>query len=94
MVAAFQETEVKTESEWMDVGIIRGSVCTVQCYYKPGGLENLLSYSTPDGELIDKMPSGEEIKWVGNGRLQGLLYHRTCVPDFLCSWPSLNSYLK
>ena len=24
----------------------------------------------------------------------GLLYHRTCKPDFLCSWPSLNSYLK
>ena len=23
-----------------------------------------------------------------------LLYHRTCKPDFLCSWPSLNSYLK
>ena len=26
--------------------------------------------------------------------LQGLLYHRTCKRDFLCSWPSLNSYLK
>ena len=26
--------------------------------------------------------------------VQGLLYHRTCKPDFLCSWPSLNSYLK
>ena len=25
---------------------------------------------------------------------QGLLYHRTCKRDFLCSWPSLNSYLK
>ena len=25
---------------------------------------------------------------------QGLLYHRTCKPDFLCSWPSLNSYLE
>ena len=25
---------------------------------------------------------------------QGLLYHRTCKTDFLCSWPSLNSYLK
>ena len=25
---------------------------------------------------------------------QGLLYHRTCKPDFLCSWPSLNSYLN
>ena len=25
---------------------------------------------------------------------QGLLYHRTCKHDFLCSWPSLNSYLK
>ena len=25
---------------------------------------------------------------------QGLLYHRTCKPDFLCSWPLLNSYLK
>ena len=25
---------------------------------------------------------------------QGLLYHRTCKPNFLCSWPSLNSYLK
>ena len=26
--------------------------------------------------------------------LQGLLYHRTCKHDLLCSWPSLNSYLK
>ena len=25
---------------------------------------------------------------------QGLLYHRTCKPDFLCSWPSINSYLE
>ena len=25
---------------------------------------------------------------------QGLLYHRMCKPDFQCSWPSLNSYLK
>ena len=25
---------------------------------------------------------------------QGLLYHRTCKHDLLCSWPSLNSYLK
>ena len=25
---------------------------------------------------------------------QWLLYHRTCKRDFLCSWPSLNSYLK
>ena len=25
---------------------------------------------------------------------QGLLYHRTCKRDFLCSWPLLNSYLK
>ena len=25
---------------------------------------------------------------------QGLLYHTTCKPDFLCSWPSLNSYLE
>ena len=25
---------------------------------------------------------------------QGLLHHRTCKTDFLCSWPSLNSYLK
>ena len=23
------------------------------------------------------------------GRNQGLLYHRTCKPDFVCSWPSL-----
>ena len=28
------------------------------------------------------------------GIIQGLLYHRTCKPDFLFSWPSLNSYLK
>ena len=25
---------------------------------------------------------------------QGQLYHRTCKRDFLCRWPSLNSYLK
>ena len=24
---------------------------------------------------------------------QGLLYHRTSKPDFLCRWPSINSYL-
>ena len=28
------------------------------------------------------------------GKYQRLLYHRTCKCDFLCSWPSLNSYLK
>ena len=28
------------------------------------------------------------------GLSQGLLYHRTCKRDFLCRWPSLNSYLK
>ena len=27
-------------------------------------------------------------------RTQGLLYHSACKPDFLCSWPSLNSYIK
>ena len=26
--------------------------------------------------------------------IPGLLYHRTCKHDFLCNWPSLNSYLK
>ena len=31
---------------------------------------------------------------VGASISQGLLYHRTCKPDFLFSWPSLNSYLK
>ena len=25
---------------------------------------------------------------------QRLLYHRTCKPEFLCSWPSLNSGLR
>ena len=25
---------------------------------------------------------------------QGLLYHKTRKPDFLCRWPSLNSYLE
>ena len=25
---------------------------------------------------------------------QGLLHRRPCKPDFLCSWPSLNSYLE
>ena len=33
---------------------------------------------------------GYIILWLG----QGLLYHRTCKRDLLCSWPSLNSYLK
>ena len=33
---------------------------------------------------------GYIIIWLG----QELLYHRTCKRDFLCSWPSLNSYLK
>ena len=31
---------------------------------------------------------------IKNNKTQGLLYHRTCKPDFLCSWLSLNSYLK
>lgn len=56
------ESEVKTESEWLDVGIIRGSVCTVQSYYKPGGLEHLPSYTSPDGTLLDSLPAGQEIK--------------------------------
>ena len=43
-------------------------------------------------ELGDSVARGFALLDVGSG--QGLLYHRTCKRDFLCSWPSLNSYLK
>lgn len=56
------DAEVKVECEWLDVGIIRGSVCTVQCYYRPGGLEFLSSYATAEGDVTDRLPQGTEIK--------------------------------
>ena len=51
---------------------------------------------------INKKPRNSEYTYATNYiasiyiyiyNFQGLLYHRTCKSDFLCSLPSLNSYL-
>ena len=39
-------------------------------------------------------PNDDQVSSMKLYTVQGLLYHKTCKPDFLCSWPSLNSYLK
>ena len=49
------------------------------------GLSNL-------GILVPAVTLGNS--YINLSRNQGLPYHRTCKPDFLYSWPSLNSYLK
>ena len=48
------------------------------------------------GRVVDSVTS-KQIPCVVSSNInncQGLLYHRTCKRDFLCSLPSLNSYLK
>ena len=58
-------------------------------------------YGSGDGTPEEHLTEEAGTNHLGSGalssvlwRAQGLLYHRTCKPDFLCSWPSLNSYLK
>ncbi|XP_018013920.1 host cell factor 2 [Hyalella azteca] len=103
--AALCNGAVKKESagdgetcEWLDVGIIRGSVCTVQCYYSsPGGLASLPSYVGPDGAIAGRVPSGTEIKLqpgsaykfrvgginsVGLGPWSEVSAFKTCLPGY------------
>uniref|UniRef100_A0A2P2I2D6 Host cell factor 2-like n=1 Tax=Hirondellea gigas TaxID=1518452 RepID=A0A2P2I2D6_9CRUS len=91
------DCEIKSENEWLDVGIIRGIVCTVQCYYKPGTLDQLSNYTTPDGELIDRLPTGQEIRLqpgsaykfrvagvnsCGRGPWSEVSAFKTCLPGY------------
>ena len=53
-------------------------------------------YESVDDKSLSKIiPQRNDEKQcpVNKGLTQGLLYHRTCKRDFLCSWPSLDSYL-
>ncbi|XP_071549100.1 host cell factor 2 isoform X2 [Panulirus ornatus] len=54
----------KPESEWYDVGIIRGTVCTVQAYYLPTEAEALKNetYTDAEGEVTERKASGIEVK--------------------------------
>ena len=58
------------------------------------------SYTNPRKVFVVRSPRSNK-KWgtacymrLVFSRGQGLPYHITCKPDFLRSWPSLNSYLK
>ncbi|XP_045622747.1 host cell factor 2 isoform X2 [Procambarus clarkii] len=54
----------KPETEWYDVGIIRGTVCTVQAYYLPTEAEALRieNYTDAEGEVTERKASGIEVK--------------------------------
>lgn len=54
----------KPEEEWYDVGIIRGTVCTVQAYYLPTEADSLKneSYTDAEGEVTERKASGIEVK--------------------------------
>ena len=53
----------------------------------------LRKLSTKDtATSVGKVSGGKNSLNMNICRNQGLLYHRTCKPDFLSSWPSLNSY--
>ena len=77
-------------------------VLAVQPVALGGGDEELrpvgVGASVGHGEEAGRVVRQSEVLVPGDRRLvsgrQGLLYHRTCKRDFLCSWPSLNSYLK
>lgn len=59
------QSEVKKpETEWFDVGIIRGTVCTVQAYYLPTEAEALKNetYTDAEGEVTERKASGIEVK--------------------------------
>ncbi|KAK8738728.1 hypothetical protein OTU49_003645 [Cherax quadricarinatus] len=60
-----ETTEVKKpETEWYDVGIIRGTVCTVQAYYLPTEAEahKNETYTDAEGEVTERKASGIEVK--------------------------------
>ncbi|XP_064081748.1 host cell factor 2-like isoform X5 [Macrobrachium nipponense] len=54
----------KPETEWYDVGIIRGTVCTVQAYYLPSESDSHKneSYTDAEGEVTERKASGIEVK--------------------------------
>ncbi|XP_068222456.1 host cell factor 2 isoform X1 [Palaemon carinicauda] len=54
----------KPETEWYDVGIIRGTVCTVQAYYLPSETDahKNESYTDAEGEVTERKASGIEVK--------------------------------
>uniref|UniRef100_A0A0P4W925 Host cell factor Kelch-repeats domain-containing protein n=1 Tax=Scylla olivacea TaxID=85551 RepID=A0A0P4W925_SCYOL len=54
----------KPESDWFDVGIIRGTVCTVQAYYLPTEAEAIKNetYTDAEGEVTERKASGIEVK--------------------------------
>ncbi|XP_042870676.1 host cell factor 2-like [Penaeus japonicus] len=54
----------KPEEEWYDVGIIKGTVCTVQAYYLPTEAASLKneSYTDAEGEVTERKASGIEVK--------------------------------
>lgn len=60
----FQNEAKKPECDWFDVGIIRGTVCTVQAYYLPTEAEALKNetYTDAEGEVTERKASGIEVK--------------------------------
>ncbi|KAF2354893.1 Kelch repeat type 1 [Trinorchestia longiramus] len=103
--AAIQNGVIKKEapssdaevSEWLDVGIIRGCVCTVQSYYAPAELASLTSFTDQDGAISSRIPSGTEIKLqpgsaykfrvaginiVGLGAWSEVSAFKTCLPGY------------
>ncbi|KAK7078134.1 Host cell factor 2 [Halocaridina rubra] len=56
--------EKKSETEWYDVGIIRGTVCTVQAYYLPNDadMHKNETYTDAEGEVTESKASGIEVK--------------------------------
>ena len=60
----------------------------------PNMSENSPSFVQQQQVDHQTQPNDDQVSSMKLYTVQGLLYHRTCKPDFLCSWPSLNSYLK
>ncbi|KAG0730490.1 Host cell factor 1 [Chionoecetes opilio] len=54
----------KPEPDWFDVGIIRGTVCTVQAYYLPTEADAIKNevYTDAEGEVTERKASGIEVK--------------------------------
>ena len=58
-------------------------------------VSGLTIVSAEEGYPVGKVTAQSNLNLpAGMATTKALLYHRTCKPDFLCSWPSLNSYLK
>ena len=64
MLLFLQVDVKKQESDWFDVGIIRGTVCTVQSYFLPSEENGFKteSYTNMDGDITEKKLSGIEVK--------------------------------